>query len=120
MKIRLIQPSQLDEYGNPVKFSNLFFPNLGLPTLAALTPEGVEVGITTEYVDDIDFDEEVDLVGVTALTCQAPRAHQIADEFRKRGRRTILGGVHASVCPEKRLSISIPLWSAKRKGCGKR
>lgn len=103
MKVRLIQPSQLNEYGKPKKFKKLFFPNLGLPTIAALTPSGIDVGITVEYVEDVDLEEDADLVGITAQTCQAPRAYQLADEFRKRGRRTIMGGIHASTCPKEAL-----------------
>ncbi len=103
MKIRLIQPAHLDEDGKPIKFTKLFLPTLALPTIAALTPKGIDVGITDEYVGDIDFDEDADLVGVTAHTSQAPRAYQIAAEFRKRGRRTIIGGIHATACPEEAL-----------------
>lgn len=32
----------------------------------------------------LDFDEEVNLVGITAMTATAPRTYQIADEFRRR------------------------------------
>lgn len=103
MKIRLIQPSQLNEAGEPRKFEKMFLPTLTLPTVAALTPSGIDIGITTEFVEEIDFDEDVDLVGVTAQTCQAPRAYEIGDEFRKRGRKTIMGGIHASACPEEAL-----------------
>jgi len=103
MKVRLIRPSQLDENGKPRKYEKLFFPDLTLPTLAGLTPEGIDVGITVEYVEDIDFDEKADLIGITAQTCQSPRAYQIADEFRKRGTPTIMGGIHASACPEEAL-----------------
>ncbi len=103
MKIRLIQPAQLKQDGKPTKFNKLFFPNLGLPTLAGITPAGIDIGITIEYVEEINFDEDIDLAAITAQTCQAPRAYQIADEFRKRGKKTILGGIHASVCPEEAL-----------------
>ena len=103
MRIRLIQPAQLDANGNPKRFERLFFPDLTLPTIAGITPSGVDIGITIEYVDDIDFDEKTDLVGITAQTCQAPRAYQIADEFRKRGTKTIIGGIHASICPDEAL-----------------
>jgi radical SAM superfamily enzyme YgiQ (UPF0313 family) len=103
MKVRLIQPSQLDENGRPIRYTKLFMPFLTMTTLAGLTPEGVDVGITEDYVEDIDYEEDVDLVGLTAQTCQVPRAYQIADEFRKRGRKTIMGGIHASVCPEEAL-----------------
>lgn len=103
MKVRLIQPAQLTDEGRPARYDKLFFPNLGLPTLAALTPDGIEVGITIEYVEEINYDEDVDLVGITAQTCQAPRAYQIAAEFRKRGRKTIMGGTHATACPDEAL-----------------
>lgn len=103
MKIRLIQPAQLDDHGSPKKHKKLFLPMLTLPTLAALTPADHDVAITTEYVQDVDWEEDVDLVGITAVTCQAPRAYQVADEFRRRGRRTVMGGIHASARPEEAL-----------------
>jgi len=100
MRICLMQPSHLDDKGKPIKYEILLFPNLTLPTLAGLTPKGVDVSITIEYLEEIDYDETLDLVGVTAQTCQAPRAYQIADEFRKRGCMTMMGGLHASACPD--------------------
>ncbi len=101
MKLLLIQPSQLAADGSNVKYKKLFIPFLSLSTVAALTPDGVDVKIIEDCVEDIDFDEEVDLVGLTGLTCQAPRAYQIADEFRRRGTKTIMGGIHASMCPDE-------------------
>ena len=103
MKIRLIQPAALDKNGWPIKFRKLMMPTLALPTIAALTPDGIDVAITEEYIHDIDFEEDVDLVGITALTCQAPRAYQIANEFRRRGKKTIMGGSHATACVEEAL-----------------
>lgn len=101
MKVRLIQPSQLDEDGNVVKYEKLFFPSITLPTLAGLTPPGVDISITNDYVEDINYDDPADLVGITAFTCQAPRAYQIAGEFRKRGQKVVMGGIHVSVCPDE-------------------
>ncbi len=102
MKIRLIQPAQIDDSGHPIKFRKLFLRSATLPTIAALTPNDA-VSITNEYIDEIDFEEDVDLVGITALTCQAPRAYQIADEFRKRGKTVVMGGVHATALPGEAL-----------------
>lgn len=101
MRIRLIQPAQLDENGNRIRYKQLFLPFLSMTTLAGLTPAGVDVDITEDFVEEIDFDENIDLVGITAHTSQAPRAYQIADEFRRRGRKVILGGIHPSVCPDE-------------------
>lgn len=76
-------------------------PYLALPTLAALTPPNVEVSIIDENVESINFDKKVDMVGITVPTFLAPRAYEIADEFRKRGVTVVLGGIHASMLPEE-------------------
>jgi radical SAM superfamily enzyme YgiQ (UPF0313 family) len=78
------------------KYSSAF---LALPTIAALTPEDIEVSITDENIEQINFDKDVDLVGVTCNTWLAPRAYEIADEFRKRGVIVVLGGIHPSMLP---------------------
>jgi radical SAM superfamily enzyme YgiQ (UPF0313 family) len=78
-----------------------FHPNLALLTLAALTPEDIEVQLVDERVDTLTFEEDFDIVGITIMTAQAPRGYEIAREFRKRGVYTILGGIHPTVCPEE-------------------
>jgi len=42
-------------------------------------------------------------VGLTAQTPVAPRAYQIAGEFKRRGVPVVMGGVHASMLPEEAL-----------------
>lgn len=79
------------------------FPRLSLPVIASLTPPEFEVEIIDEYFEDINFECKVDLVGITAMSTQAPRAYQIADEFRKRGKKVIMGGSHASALPDEAL-----------------
>ena len=77
---------------------------LALPTLAALTPSEHTVKIIDEEVEEVDFDEQFDLVGITAMTFKAARAYEIASEFRKRGITVVMGGIHATVCPDEALS----------------
>jgi radical SAM superfamily enzyme YgiQ (UPF0313 family) len=103
MKVRLIQAPQLKDNGQFVKFKKLFLPTLTLPTLVGLTPPDVDVRVTEGFIEDIDYNEKVDLVAVTSQTSQATGAYKIGDEFRKRGTQTIIGGVHASMCPEEAL-----------------
>jgi len=69
--------------------------------VAALTPPEVEVSLTDENVRPIDFQKAPDLVGITALTATAQRAYDIADVFRARGVKVILGGIHPSFLPEE-------------------
>ncbi|MFQ6014902.1 MAG: B12-binding domain-containing radical SAM protein [Anaerolineae bacterium] len=101
MKLVLIQPSHHVGGREIHKSKRAWMPRLTLPLLAALTPPDVEVSIVDEYVDEVDFDREVDLVGITAMTLQATRAYQIADCFRRRGVRVVMGGHHVSVFPEE-------------------
>jgi len=100
----------LDPYprDNPYRMTarerrSIWFPKLSLPVIAAYTPPHWEVKLVDEAVQDIDFDEPCDLVGLSIMTCYAPRAYEIAAEFRKRGKTVVLGGVHPTYCPDEAL-----------------
>jgi len=81
----------------------IWFPKLSLPVIAAYTPAHWDVRLVDEAVEDIDFSQPCDLVGLSVMTCYAPRAYEIAAEFRKRGKTVVLGGVHPTYCPEEAL-----------------
>ncbi len=98
MKILLISPERKRKREEAFLFKLGF---LNLPYIAAVTPRDVEIKIVDEAYEAIDFDERVDLVGITAQTPVAPRAYQIASEFRRRGVPVVMGGVHASMLPEE-------------------
>ncbi|MDP3879498.1 MAG: radical SAM protein [Dehalococcoidales bacterium] len=98
MKLKLIAPAVLV---NSRKLKKVLVPPLGLGMVAALTPPDVEVSLTDENVAAIDFQEETDLVGITVLTITAQRAYEIADIFRSRGVKVVLGGIHASFLPDE-------------------
>lgn len=98
MKLRLIAPAIP---GNRRKFKKVLVPPLGLAMVAALTPPDVEVSLTDENVAAIDFQEDTDLVGITVLTITAQRAYEIADIFRARGIKVVMGGIHASFLPDE-------------------
>lgn len=73
---------------------------LGLATVAALTPSSWEVALLDENVEEIDFDTDADLIGITAFNVQYQRALQIAREFRKKGKPVVFGGPYCSLFPE--------------------
>jgi radical SAM superfamily enzyme YgiQ (UPF0313 family) len=77
----------------------LRFSVLPLTVVAALTPREHEVRMVDENVEPLDFDADCDLVGVTFMTALAPRAYEIAREFRRRGKLAVGGGYHATLCP---------------------
>jgi radical SAM superfamily enzyme YgiQ (UPF0313 family) len=84
-----------------------FIPNLGLLQVAALVGREHDVRyIDEDYIDVKDaqpiiFDEDFDLVALSACNNQAFRAYEIADRFRKRGVPVIIGGYHPSALPEE-------------------
>lgn len=107
MRLKLIAPRRevrdLWDMSTTTKLLGKGYPLalLALPTLAALTPADVEVIVTDENVEPVDFGEKVDLVGISFNTSQACRAYEIADTFRERGMKVILGGIHASMLPQE-------------------
>jgi len=98
MKVELVVPAQRN---NHRKRAKSILPPLGLATVAALTPPDIQVSLTDENVTVIDFQKQIDLVGITALTITAKRAYEIADTFRAKGVKVVLGGIHPSILPEE-------------------
>ena len=70
-------------------------------TLAGLTPKDVEVRFYDDRMEAIPFDEATDLVAISVETYTAKRAYQIATEFRKRQVPVVMGGFHATLCPDE-------------------
>ncbi|MBL8149015.1 MAG: B12-binding domain-containing radical SAM protein [Blastocatellia bacterium] len=79
---------------------------LHIATIAALTPDDIEVDLWDEAVDaficeETKFEKEYDLVGVTGMSNQIARAKEIARVFRSRGIPVVIGGPGVSAAPEK-------------------
>jgi radical SAM superfamily enzyme YgiQ (UPF0313 family) len=100
MKILLISPTI-----DAVKRTNkgLMLPQLALYILEGLTPKEHQVRVLEEESEDIDLDEDCDLVGISCMTANAPRAYELCQEFRKRGKTVVLGGVHPTILPDEAL-----------------
>ncbi len=80
----------------------LFVP-LGLMVAAAVVPRRWRVELVDENAGPVPVDRGADLVGITAMTCQAPRAYEIADAYRRLGVPVVLGGIHPSCLPAEAL-----------------
>jgi hypothetical protein len=79
------------------------FLDLGIQTVMACTPAGTKVDFVDEYVDAIDYDVATDLVALSAKTSCVTYAYAVAERFRKKGKKVILGGIHASLRPDEAL-----------------
>jgi len=106
VKIYLVTPRNPPSFWTydpilPTLERQCIFPNLSMPTLAGLTGAEHEVILCDENVEDIDFDVEADLVGVTGYIIHKERMLEIIAEFRRRGRFVAVGGPFASLCPEE-------------------
>lgn len=100
-KILLIQPTPYDQHGNLVKKSRLYFVGLALPLLAALTPDEYEVEICYETIEDVPFDTDAELVGISSMGHAVMRTIDIAKKFRELGKTVVLGGYMVSLMPEE-------------------
>jgi len=99
-RILLISPGKDVHYAKRLGIA-FRLPPLGLATVAALTKPGIDVYILDEHVEEINYNDGADLVGISVMTSAAPRAYRIAEEFRLRGTKVVLGGPHPSALPEE-------------------
>jgi radical SAM superfamily enzyme YgiQ (UPF0313 family) len=71
--------------------------------LGSLTPPDVELALYDERIESIPFGEPTDLVALTVETYTAQRAYAIADAYRRRGVKVVMGGVHPTLIPAEAL-----------------
>ncbi|MBN2358772.1 MAG: B12-binding domain-containing radical SAM protein, partial [Deltaproteobacteria bacterium] len=102
-KVLLIQPTQRGSGGSLCKQRKIYLPGLAFPLLTAITPDDWQVEFKLEVVDDIDFDADVDLVGIGTMGHAAFRGLEIAAEFKRRGKPVFMGGYMASMMVEEAL-----------------
>ncbi len=78
-------------------------PSLSLLTLAALTPDDVEI----EYheIQDIRRRPEMpggfDLVAISTFSAQVLDAYELADKYRANGTAVVMGGLHVTELPDE-------------------
>ncbi|MBM3465454.1 MAG: hypothetical protein FJX76_25455, partial [Armatimonadetes bacterium] len=123
MRVALISPRGAERYHTDVFVYNVYkklrrelifalddlerMPHVGLLTLAGYLPDDWEVAyidedyLHPEVAHARVFEQEFDLVLITAINTQAYRAYQIADHHRKNGACVVLGGLHVSAMPDE-------------------
>jgi radical SAM superfamily enzyme YgiQ (UPF0313 family) len=91
-------------------------PQLSLHILQGLTPPEHEVKLVEEENEPLNLEEECDLVGISCMTSNAPRAYQLAQEFKKRGKTVVFGGVHPTILPEEALQYGDSVVAGEAEG----
>jgi len=106
MRILIICPTMVDSDGKLIRVKrNTLIPQ-SIYYLAGLVPKEHQVACVDEGIEEIDFNVNVDLVGITTTTITAKRAYAIASEFRSRGVKVVLGGIHASLMSEEAIQYA--------------
>lgn len=77
---------------------------LMLGVLAGLTPDDVEAVLYDDRMEVIPYDEPTDLAAITVESYTARRAYEIAAEYRQRGVKVIMGGMHVTLLPEEAMA----------------
>ena len=83
------------------RIKHFMTPPHSLQLISALTPREYQLQIIDEYHHPADPGLHADLVGISVWTAAAPRAYALADHYRSRGIRVVLGGPHVTVCPDE-------------------
>lgn len=113
MKFKLIYPKWKKLPGQ----TTFNLPPHGPVVFAATLPKFVDVSFTDENVETIDFDDDCDLVGISMmLSTQVKRGWAIADEFRKRGKQVIFGGISTMLHAEETLEHADSVFLGEAEG----
>jgi len=110
MHVHLIAPSNED---------STYIKPLWVATLAAHTPDDVELTFRDDGLDPIDLENDwdaPDLVGISVNSKTAARAYEIADSYRKRGSKVVLGGIHVTALPDEGLEHADAVLSGEAEG----
>jgi bacteriochlorophyll C8 methyltransferase len=106
MHIHLISPTHYLRDGSLHKTTRYWTSGITLPYLKALTPQEHRVTFTEELMQNLDLahvEREADVIRLTAMGPQIKRAYDLADHFRSRGKKVVLGGTWVSLTPEESL-----------------
>jgi|WetSurMetagenome_2_1015567.scaffolds.fasta_scaffold00057_6 radical SAM superfamily enzyme YgiQ (UPF0313 family) len=111
MKVAFVTPASDMRKALPVRIGNSIYtrPNaITGPLILAtiLRDRGHDVEVHEELYSKVDMERllSADVIGISTMTSTAPRAFALADFFRGRGKRVVIGGMHATVAPQETLA----------------
>ena len=107
MNIKLISPGSVMYRKEGGIFPRLLrYAPLTLSTLAGLVPKelNADISLNDEIAKKINYNDNPDLVAISAITGTSNRAYAIADHYRKKGVPVVIGGVQASLMPDEAMN----------------
>ncbi len=113
MRFRLIYP-RWEKLEGQTAFN---LPPHGPAVMAAALPDHVDVEFVDDNLETFSYDDPVDLVGISMmLTTQVKRGWAIADEYRRRGVKVIVGGISAMLHAEETLEHADSVFLGEAEG----
>jgi len=113
MKFKLIYP----KWPKLKRQTEFHLPPHGPVVFAASLPDDVDVEFIDENLEAIDFDDPVDLVGISMmLSVQVKRGWQIADAYRRKGVKVIFGGISTMLHAEETMNHADAVFLGETEG----
>jgi radical SAM superfamily enzyme YgiQ (UPF0313 family) len=113
MKFKLIYP----KWAKLSRQTEFHLPPHGPVVFAATLPAHIEIEFVDENLQSIDFDDDVDFVGISMmLTVQVKRGWEIADNYRKRGIKVIFGGIATMLHAEETMKHADSVFLGETEG----
>jgi radical SAM superfamily enzyme YgiQ (UPF0313 family) len=113
MKFKLIYP----RWAKLNKQTEFHLPPHGPVVFAASLPDYVEIDFLDENLEDIDFNDPVDFVGISMmLTIQIKRGWEIADIYREKGVKVIFGGISTMLHAEETMKHADSVFLGEAEG----
>jgi len=101
MHITFIQPA-VGRKSNGERYPKTWIMEpLSLAALSALTPAAWGRSFFDDRLGEVRYDVETDVVCISVECYTANRAYQIAERFRRRSVPVVMGGFHATLCPDE-------------------
>ena len=100
MKLTFILPA-IGKKKNKKYLRSWLMEPLTIAVLNSMVPDCWEREFYDDRIERINYETDTDLVLITVETYTAKRAYFIAQEFRKRGKKVIMGGYHVTLMPEE-------------------
>lgn len=113
MKLKLIYPKWKKLPGQ----TTFNLPPHGPVVFAASLPDYVDVSFTDENVEEIDWDEDCDMVGISMmLTTQVKRGWAISDRYRAMGKKVMFGGISTMLHADETLQHADSIFLGESEG----
>ena len=100
MKLTFILPA-IGKKKNQKYLRTWLMEPLTIAVLNTMIPSDWKREFYDDRIENINYETDSDIVFITVETYTAKRAYFIANEFRKRGKKVVLGGYHVTLLPEE-------------------